>query len=157
LTKIDHQFSGRDQFSIRYSRYDVTATNSRGAGGLSATTASSNLDNADQSVAIGNTLILSPRTVLETRAQLARSDLQAPPSDLIGPTVSIAGVATFGTSSTSPTGRVNRAYQIVNNLSHQRGAHALRAGVDFLYNDDLIAFPRSVRGSYTFSSLANFL
>lgn len=157
LTKLDHHFSGRDQFSIRYSRYDVTATNSRGAGGLSATTASSNLDNADQSVAIGNTLILSPRTVLETRAQIARSDLQAPPSDLVGPTVSIAGVATFGTSSTSPTGRVNRAYQIVNNLSHQRGAHALRAGIDFLYNDDLIAFPRSVRGSYTFSSLANFL
>ena len=66
-------------------------------------------------------------------------------------------MATFGTSSSSPTGRVNRTYQIVNNLSHQRGAHALRAGVDFLYNDDLITFPRSVRGSYTFSSLANFL
>jgi hypothetical protein len=48
-------------------------------------------------------------------------------------------------------------YQIVNNLSHQRSAHALRAGIDFLYNDDLITFPRSVRGSYTFSSLANFL
>ena len=107
LAKIDHQFSGRDQFSIRYSRYDVTATNARGAGGLSAPTASSNLDNADQPVAIGNTLVLSSRTFLETRAQFARGDLQAPPSDLIGPAVSIAGVATFGTSSTSPTGRLN--------------------------------------------------
>jgi hypothetical protein len=157
LAKLDHQFSGRDQFSLRYSRYDVTATNARGAGGLSAPTASSNLGNADQAVAMGNTLILSSRTFLETRAQIARGDLQAPPSDLIGPTVSIAGVATFGTSSTSPTGRLNTTYQIVNNLSHQRGAHALRAGVDFLYNDDLITFPRSVRGSYTFSSLDNFL
>ena len=83
--------------------------------------------------------------------------MQAPPSDPIGPAVSIAGVASFGTSSTSPTGRVNRTYQVVNNLSHQRGAHALRAGIDFLYNDDVITFPRSVRGSYTFSSLANFL
>ena len=27
----------------------------------------------------------------------------------------------------------------------------------FLYNDDVITFPRSVRGSYSFSSLANFL
>jgi hypothetical protein len=157
LAKLDHRLSGRDQFSIRYSRYGASATNARGAGGLSAFTASSNLDNADQSVAIGNTLILSPRTVLETRAQFAHGDLKAPPSDLIGPTVSIAGVATFGTSSTSPTGRLNKTYQIVNNLSHQRGAHALRAGVDLLYNDDLITFPRSVRGSYTFSSLANFL
>jgi hypothetical protein len=157
LAKVDHQFSGRDQFSVRYSTYHVSAANSRGAGGLSAPSASSNLDNRDQAVAVSNTFILTPRTVLETRAQFAHGDLQAPPSDAIGPTVSIAGVATFGTSSSSPTGRLNRMYQIVNNLSHQRGAHAFRAGVDFLYNDDLITFPRSVRGSYTFSSLANFL
>ena len=48
-------------------------------------------------------------------------------------------------------------YQIVDNLSHQAGAHALRAGVDFLFNNDTITFPRSIRGAYTFSSLANFL
>ena len=71
--------------------------------------------------------------------------------------MSIAGVASFGTSSGSPTRRVNKLYQVVNNLSHQAGAHAFRVGVDFLYNDDQITFPRSVRGSYTFSSLANFL
>jgi hypothetical protein len=157
LAKVDHQASSRDQLSVRYSRYGVTATNSRGAGGLSAPTASSNLDNVDQAGAISNTLIFSPRTVLETRAQFVHSDLKAPPSEPIGPAVSIAGVATFGTSSSSPTGRLNRMYQIVNNLSHQRGAHAFRGGVDFIYNDDLITFPRSVRGSYTFSSMANFL
>ena len=103
------------------------------------------------------TLVLSARTVLETRAQFAFSDLQAPPTDPIGPAVAISGVASFGTSSSSPTGRVNRMYQVVNNLSQQAGAHALRAGVDFLYNDDVITYPRSVRGAYTFSSLANFL
>ena len=157
IAKVDHQFSSRDQFSVRYSRYGVTATNSRGAGGLSAPTASSNLDNSDQAFAVSNTLMLSPRTVLETRAQFATGDLKAPPSDRIGPATSIAGVASFGTSSSSPTGRLNQTLQIVNNLSHQAGAHAFRAGVDFLYNDDLITFPRSVRGSYTFSSMANFL
>ena len=47
--------------------------------------------------------------------------------------------------------------QIVDTLSHQRGAHAWRAGVDVLVNDDTITFPRSSRGAYTFSSLANFL
>ena len=56
-------------------------------------------------------------------------------------------------SSASPTARVNTLYQVVDNLSHQAGAHALRAGVDFLYNDDTITFPRSIRGAYTFSSL----
>src|SRR4051812_26288532 len=48
-------------------------------------------------------------------------------------------------------------FYIVDNLSHKAGAHALRAGVDVLYNHDAITYPRSVRGAYTFSSLSNFL
>lgn len=76
------------------------------------------------------------------------------PSD---PLVSISGVASFGKLSFSPTGRVNKLYEVVNNLSHHAGAHALRVGANFLYNDTNIAFPRADRGRYTFSSLANFL
>jgi len=95
--------------------------------------------------------------VNETRAQFAYGDLHAPPTDLIGPAVNITSVATFGTLSSSPTRRVNRMVQIADNLSHQAGAHALRAGVDLLFNDTTITFPRSYRGNYSFSSLANFL
>jgi hypothetical protein len=157
LGKIDHQFNGSDLFSVRYSLYDVSAENSRGAGALNAPSASAGLDNQDQTIAFANTLTLSPTTVNETRAQFAYGDLLAPPTDPVGPAVSIAGVASFGTSSGSPTGRLNKMYQVVNNLSHQRGAHALRLGVDFLYNDDKITYPRAYRGSYAFSSLANFL
>jgi len=157
MGKIDHQLNARDQLSMRYSLYDVTSLNSRGAGGLSASSASAALDNIDQTVAFGNTLTLSSRTVNETRAQVAYSNLKAPPTDPTGPAVAIAGVATFGTLSGSPTGRRNTLVELVDNLSHQAGSHALRAGVDFLYNDDSITFPRSIRGAYTFSSLANFL
>ena len=42
---------GRDQFSIRYALYNVTSSNSRGVGGLSAPSASAALDNNDQTVA----------------------------------------------------------------------------------------------------------
>jgi Carboxypeptidase regulatory-like domain/TonB dependent receptor len=157
LGKIDHQVSSRDQFSLRYSLYQASSLNSRGAGGLSAPSASAGLDDIDQTLAFSNTLTLSPRTVNETRAQFAYSDLKAAPTDPVGPAVSIAGVASFGTLSASPTARQNSMFEIVDNLSHQAGAHALRAGVDVLYNDDTITFPRSNRGSYAFSSLANFL
>jgi hypothetical protein len=157
LAKVDHRVSGRDQFTLRYSLYDITAENSRGAGGLNTPSASTALDNLDQAIAVGNTLALSTRTVLETRAQFAHGDLQAPPTDLTGPAVSIAGVASFGRGSGSPTARVSTLYQVVNNLSHQAGAHALRAGADVLYNDVVITYPRQASGSYTFSSLANFL
>jgi hypothetical protein len=157
LAKIDHQFSQKDQFNIRYSLYDVHSANSRGAGALSAATASAGLDNTDQTIAVSNIVTLSPRTVNETRGQFTYSDLAALPSDPTGPAVSISGVASFGTLSASPTGRQNKLYEIVDNVSHQFGAHALRAGVDVLYNDVTIVFPRSVRGSYSFSSLSSFL
>src|SRR4029079_4971975 len=157
LGKLDHQLAGSDQLGIRYSVYDVTSRNSRGAGGPNAPSASADLDNADHSVALSNTLTLSPRTVNETRFQFASGDLKAPPTDPVGPAVSIAGVAAFGTLSGSPTRRVNRMVELVDNVSHQAGGHALRAGVDFLFNSDRITYPRSIRGSYTFSTLQNFL
>jgi len=157
LAKVDHQFSTRDQFSVRYSLYDSNSRNSRGAGALSSSTASSGLDNADHTIAASNIFTISSRTVNETRGQYTHSDLLALPTDLAGPAVSISGVATFGRLSSSPAGRLNHLYEIVNNLSHQAGAHAVRAGGSFLYNKTTITFPRSVRGSYAFSSLANFL
>ena len=156
LVKADHSVSGRQQVSARVSHYGVHGVRARNAGGLNAPTASAGLDNRDLAVAAGQTFTFSDRTVNETRAQVAWGDLQAPPDDPIGPAVAIAGAATFGTLSSSPTARVNRLVQVVDTVSHQRGAHALRAGVDVLVNDDTITFPRASRGSYTFSSLAAF-
>lgn len=157
LGKIDHQVSGADQLSVRYALYDVVSSNARGVGQLNAPSGSTGIDNLDQSIAIGNVWTLSSNTVNETRLQVARGDLQAYSTDLIGPQVTISGVATFGTFSSSPTRRENTMFQIVNNLSQRAGSHALRAGADFLYNDDTITFLRAFRGSYTFSSMANFL
>lgn len=157
LGKVDHQFAGRDQFSVRYSMYDITSSNARGAGGLSAPSASSGLDNRDQALAVSNTITLSPRTVNETRTQFVYSDLKALSTDPVGPAVSIAGVGSFGTLSGSPQRRLNKMLQVVDSLSHQRGAHALKVGADFILNADRIHFPRSYRGAYTFSSLPNFL
>ena len=39
----------------------------------------------------------------------------------------------------------------------QSGSHAIRIGAEFLHNDTTITYPRTIRGSYSFSSLANFL
>ncbi len=157
IAKLDHHVNGSDHLTFRYALYHVTSDNSRGAGALNAPSASAGLDNVDHSLGFGNTWTISPQMVNETRAQVVYSDLKAPPTDLIGPAVSITGVAAFGTSSGSPTRRLNKMYQVVNTLSRQAGAHALRAGVDLVFNDDTITYPRSFRGNYAFSSMANFL
>jgi hypothetical protein len=157
LGKLDHKFSESDQFTLRYNIYDANARNQRGAGALSAATASSHLDNRDQTIAASNVWTLSSRAVNETRGQFTHSDLEAPPSDLSGPSVSISGVAIFGRLSSSPLARRNRMFEVVDNLTVQTGAHSWRVGANVLHNDDRITFPRTVRGSYSFSSLANFL
>ena len=59
LGKVDHQVSGSDQLTVRYSLYHVTSDNSRGAGALNAPTASAGLDNIDHSLAFGNTWTIS--------------------------------------------------------------------------------------------------
>jgi hypothetical protein len=157
LGKVDQQISGSDHLSIRYTMYTVDSDNARGAGALNAPSASSGVNNTDHGIAVSNTMTLSPRMLNETRGQIVYSDLDALPTDPIGPAVSIAGIVSFGTLSGSPQGRLNKMYQVVDNLSYLAGAHAFRTGVDFIYNKDDIFFPRSVRGSYAFSSLANFL
>jgi hypothetical protein len=156
LAKVDHQFNPNDQFSIRYSLYDVDSSNSRGVGALSAISAAAGLHNRDQTIAASNIRILSPHLVNETRGQITVSTLDAPPNDLIGPAVTISGVASLGRLSGSPVARDNKLYEVVDNLAYQANSHALRVGADFLYNDLGITFPRSNRGSYSFSSLTNF-
>jgi hypothetical protein len=47
-------------------------------------------------------------------------------------------------------------YEIVNNLSHQSGAHAVRLGVKLTLQRHQYRLPATIRGSYGFASLAAF-
>ncbi len=153
----DHRFSQSDQFNIRYSIYKLSSVNARGAGGLNEVSNGTSVYDTNQTVAVSNVATLSPNTFNETRGQFSYDNLTAPPNDLIGPAVTISGLVTFGRSTSSPTARLNYLYEIVDNLVMQRGVHTVKIGLDFLYNDDTITYPQSVGGSYSFSSLANFL
>jgi hypothetical protein len=153
----DHQFSERDQFNLRYSIYKLDSLNARGVGSLSAVSNGTAVQDTNHTVAVSNIAMLSPHTFNETRGQFTYDFLNAPSNDDIGPTVTISGVATLGRFSSSPTARLNYLYEGVDNLVMQHGAHTIKTGVDFLYNRDTITFPQSLRGAYTFSSLANFL
>ena len=125
---------------------------------LNAPSASAGLDNRDQTIAVQQhadaVAADGQRDAGAVRAR--RPAGAADRSDRAGGQHRRRRVVRHARRAARPA-RLNKMYQVVDNLSHQAGAHALRAGVDFLYNDDTITFPRSVRGAYTFSSLANFL
>jgi hypothetical protein len=152
----DHRFSDRDQLNLRYSYYRLNSVNARGAGSLADVSFGTAVRDQNHTAAISNIATLSPRMFNETRGQFTFDSLNAPPNTDTSPAVTISGVATFGRFSSSPTARLNYLYQAVDNLVILRGAHSFKLGADFLYNNDTITFPQSIRGSYTFASLAAF-
>jgi carboxypeptidase family protein len=155
--RLDHRINDSNQFSARYSLYNISALNSRTVGGLNAVSRGTNLDNRDQTIALGNVTALSPQTINEARFQYTRSRLEAPVRDEIGPAINIAGVASFGTATFSPLARNIDSFEFVDNVATQRGKHSIKAGADFLLNRVDIFFPGALQGVYTFTALANFL
>jgi hypothetical protein len=149
----DHRFSQNDQFNMRYSLYKLSSTNARGVGGLNEVSNGTSVYDTNHTVAASNIATLSAHTFNETRGQFSYDDLDAPPNDQIGPAVTISGVAVFGRSTSSPTARLNYLGEVVDNLVLQHGAHTFKTGIDFLYNDDSITYPQSLRGSYSFACI----
>jgi hypothetical protein len=157
FARLDHQINGRNQLNAHYSLYHITAVNSRTVGGLNAVSRGSALNDTDQTAQVSNVTTVSSRTLNEARFQFTHSRLGAPINDSIGPAVSISGVANFGMATVSPLARDIDLFEVVDNVSTQRGMHSLKGGVDFLYNRVDIIFPGAVQGVYNFTSLNNFL
>jgi carboxypeptidase family protein len=154
--RYDREWSPSVHGSLRYTTYHVTSPNARTVGALNAVSRGTSLDNLDQTVAFSLTSALSTGLLHEARAQATRSRLDAPVNDSTGPAVNISGVASFGTSTASPTARALDLYEVVDTLSSQQGPHLIKAGADALWNRVDIEFPGALQGVYTFPSLATF-
>ena len=158
VAKVDHQIKGNDLFNVKHSLADVTSANSRGAGGLNAPSASAALDNIDQAMSISNTLTLSPRTVNETTGaiHLQRSRGAANRSRRTGREHCRRGDLRHAVGESSRPART-RCFRSSTACRISAARTRCERGMDFIYNHDTITYPRAYRGSYTFSSMANFL
>ncbi|HKP11223.1 MAG TPA: carboxypeptidase regulatory-like domain-containing protein, partial [Blastocatellia bacterium] len=157
FTRLDHRLNAKSQLAARYSLYDISAINSRTVGGLNAVSRGTALEDNDQTIALNNVTTASPVTLNEARFQYTRSRLSAPVNDAAGPAVNIAGVASFGTATSSPLARDIDLVETADTFTHLRGGHIIKAGGDWLYNRADILFPGALQGVYAFTSLANFL
>jgi len=151
FSRVDHHINTANLLTARYSFYDIESFNARGVGGLNAASRGTALEDRDQTIAVSEVARLSSRVANEARFQFTRGRLAAPANDLVGPAINISGVANLGTSTSSPTGRDIDLYELVDNVTVERGAHSLKFGADFLYNRVNINFPGATRGVYTFS------
>ncbi len=157
FARADYNMSDRNRLMFRYGLYDIASPNARGVGALNAVSRGTRVTDRDNSFGVNEVMTLTENSVNEMRFQYTRSRLNADGNDLLGPAVSITNVANFGAATGSPTQRDTDLLELANNYSTQRGAHFIKAGVNFLYNRINIFFPGSIFGSYTFTSLPNFL
>jgi hypothetical protein len=157
LLRLDHRVSQANQLMARYNLYRISGLNARNVGGLNAVSRGTALTDTDRTFAAGLVTTLTPRSVNEARLQFTRSRLAAPANDTLGPAVNVSGVANFGTATFSPTARDLDTFEVVDNVSVERGSHSLKGGADFLLDRVDITFPGALQGVYTFSSLSDFL
>jgi hypothetical protein len=157
FARVDRRLGASNMLAARYSLYQIDSTNARSVGGLNAASRGTALGDRDQTLTASLVSTLSTKTISELRLQFTRSRLSAPVNDQTGPAVNISGVASFGTSSSSPTARDADTFEMAESVTRALGSHSLKAGADFLFNSVSVEFPGATRGVYTFSSLQNFL
>ena len=84
----------------------------------------------DFSIALGDTLLIGPQWVSETRLGLAYHDAGTYPTDPYGPAIDINGFGFFGRDFILPARVVERAWQLRQNFTRVSDRHTFKFGVD---------------------------
>ena len=160
IGKVDHQFNQNHRLSARYIFFDNFINNNIG-GGLSSVERGTDFSDRQHSTGVQLISTLRPTLLNELRTQYAtRAQSRAPGLQAgTGPAITITGVANFG----GPIGGLSDAgfaftqdvFQLSNNLTHIRGDHAYKFGVDMQRVMDTRT--NSSQQLYTFSSVDNYL
>ena len=98
-------------------------------GALNARNSGRNSNVNDFGVAFGDTLVINPRWVSETRVGIGYHDFGVYPTDKFGPAISI-GAITFGRDFLLPTRVLERVFQVRQNFLRASGLQTLKFGVD---------------------------
>lgn len=157
--KVDHSLSSRDNLMFRYIFGQTRESNGGGVaiGQLVDVSGGGGQKGRDQSFLWGWTHIFSPTVLGETRVQYAPRRLTQYANDPIGPRVTISGVATWGRSTSFPVLLDEGRWQFTQSVSKQAGRHYFKFGTDIQDIRAHTSFPSNFGGTFSFSSLANFV
>ena len=129
VTRLDHTL--RDGHSL-FLRGNWTGSDSdtTSFGELSARNRGSDRSLSEFSLALGDTIVISPKWVSETRMGFGYHDSGSTPYEPYGPSVEIAGFGTFGRDFFLPIRGVERVYQVRQNFTRVTGRQTLKFGAD---------------------------
>ncbi len=151
VLKADHRLSDAHHVSVRYlhstASFVARFPNKNQLPGF-------DVDNhfALRNVNITDTYVLTPRTVHELRLAYGYASARGlPQNGLTTPRFQISGVVNFGALESAPTSRVFDVYQVNDLLSHIRGSHVFKMGLDIRKIQDNSLSALNSRGVFTFN------
>src|SRR6266545_3734626 len=128
--RLDYGLNEQDFLFLRYSLTNDSQHNV-GVGGLVAPSAGFDIANRDNTFVLGETHVFSSGSSNEFRFQNIRNTINLDTVDPFGPRYNVAGIGTFGREFSSPSDRLQRRIQLLDNFSLSRGRHNFKFGADF--------------------------
>ena len=152
--RLDRQLTTNNTFTARYEYNQTTATNS-GVGLLVLPSEGLNNNTTTQTLQVGNTQIVNPHVISETRFQYIRTRLQQSAVSN-APTVIVQGSFSGGGSPAQAVRDNQDRYEFQEYLSVEHGKHFIRAGARYrlLRNSNLST--GNYNGQYTFPTIAAY-
>ena len=129
MTRFDHTL--RDGHNLFF-RGNWTGQDSQNTdfGSLTAYSRGRNSNVKDFTLAVGDTLVISPQWVSETRLGIGYYDFGVYPTDELGPGIGIEGFGSFGRDFILPARIVERTWQVRQNFIRLSGRHTFKFGAD---------------------------
>jgi hypothetical protein len=127
--KFDHRFSNGHNLFVRGNWAVLDQQNSQ-FGALVAYNRGRSFRQWDGTVMINDSLVLSPRWVVETRGMFNYNNLRVIPVDPVGPEINIQGFGFFGRDIFLPSTNYERHFQGMQNWNFHSGRHDLKFGAD---------------------------
>lgn len=130
LGRLDYQINSKNSMYFRYSNF-YTPSRFNTSGGTTPRSAGNNFEDRNDTVAFQWTSVLNSRAVNEFRSGFLRREFTRPPvSGVVGPVVSISGVATLGSNTSANQYYREAQFNFVDSFNYRFGRHEFKLGVD---------------------------
>jgi hypothetical protein len=160
IGKMDHQLSQNNRLSVRYIFFDNFINDNVG-GGLNSVERGTDFSDRQHSTGVQLISTVTPTLLNELRVQYAtRAQSRVPGAQGgTGPAITVTGIANFGgpiaADADAGFAFTQDVFQVANNLTHIRGDHAYKFGVDIQHVVD--GRTRTASQLYTFPSVDAYL
>lgn len=154
--RVDIAIGEKNTLTTRY-QYESSSDRNRATGGTTLPTYRSNSDSSEHEIQIGDSMIVSPKVVNETRFEWRRNSsslVGVNPSNL--PTLSVQGTFTGGYNGSNSSTTSTR-YELQNYTSIALNKNFIRMGGRWRYYNTSTTANSGTNGSYTYNDVQSYL